>query len=488
VSGQAAIDGHRRADLVRARWFARDSSAWTVGYLRRVAVADGACALAAGLLAFEIRFDVHGHTPPLYLAFTGALPILWCLAVALAGGYDARFIGVGSDEFRRVLNAGVALVAGIALISYATKSDIARGYVVVALPCVVLFNLVARQCLRKRLHRLRAHGACMRRVVAVGHARAVADLIVELRRETYHGLSVVAACLAGNSVLSEIAGVPVAGGLGGIGPAVRHFDADTVAVLACPEMNGMRLRELAWELEKTDTHMWVAPVLLDVAGPRTTIRPVAGLPLLHVDHPELAGSRRMLKAVFDWITALSVLVLLAPFLLAVTVAIRIIDGGPVLFRQVRVGKHGRPFKVYKFRTMAADAEVQQAALAERNQASGVLFKIRDDPRITRTGGRLRRYSIDELPQLVNVLKGEMSLVGPRPALPAEAARYGYYVKRRLVVKPGMTGLWQVKGRSDLSWEESVRLDIRYVESWSFMLDLQILWKTWSAVFRGSGAY
>ncbi len=328
----------------------------------------------------------------------------------------------------------------------------------------------------------------MLRTVAVGHASAIADLVTELRRDSYHGLAVVAACLADADGTDDLAGVPVSGGLDDVAAAVRNSWADTVAVLACPEMDGAPLRALAWELEKTDTDLCVAPALMDVAGPRTTIRPVAGLPLLHVDHPELAGAKQVVKGVFDRVIATAALVLLAPLLIAITIAIRLDDGGPSLFRQTRVGKDGRQFTVLKFRTMVADAEEQKALLMAQNELDGVLFKIRRDPRVTRTGLWLRRWSLDELPQLLNVLIGEMSLVGPRPALPEEAARYATHVQRRLVVTPGLTGLWQVNGRSDLSWDESVRLDLRYVENWSLALDLQILWKTASAVRRGSGAY
>jgi exopolysaccharide biosynthesis polyprenyl glycosylphosphotransferase len=253
-------------------------------------------------------------------------------------------------------------------------------------------------------------------------------------------------------------------------------------------MSGVRLRELAWELEKTGTDLCVAPALLDVAGPRTTIRPVAGLPLLHMDHPEFTGTKQVIKDAFDKIVGLSALALTAPVFLFVTLIIRLDDGGPAFFRQTRVGRDGRDFTVYKFRTMVMDAEKLKTELTASNDHDGVLFKMRKDPRITKVGSWLRRWSLDELPQLVNVVRGDMSLVGPRPALPDEAARYGDYVRRRLVVKPGLTGLWQVNGRSDLSWEESVRLDLRYVENWSLVLDLQILWKTLSAVWRGSGAY
>jgi len=283
-------------------------------------------------------------------------------------------------------------------------------------------------------------------------------------------------------------GVPVAGGLYGVAAAVSRFGADTVAVLACPEMDGGRLRELAWELEKSDTDLFVAPALLDVAGPRTTIRPVAGLPLLHVEHPELAGAKQVIKSVFDKTCAAFALLVLAPLFAVIAISIRLADHGPVFFRQTRIGKDGRGFTFYKFRTMVPDAEQRKSQLVAHNEADGVLFKIRRDPRVTRPGAWLRRSSLDELPQLINVLMGDMSLVGPRPALPEEVACYGGHMRRRLVVKPGLTGLWQVSGRSDLSHAEAERLDLYYVENWSLALDLQVLWKTGSAVIRGSGAY
>lgn len=461
------------------------------GYQRRTLTADCACALLAGLLAFKLRFDDRLHPPAAYLVLSLSLPLLWVASVALAGGYDSRFVGVGGDEFRKVVNAGVCLTAAVAVLSYATKADIARGYVVIALPCTTLFDLLARYALRKRLHKLRSRGSCLRRVVVVGHASVVANLANELRRGTYHGLSVVAACLArppGTAARAKIVGIPTVVGLGSVVEVVQRFQADTVAVLACPEMSGVRLRELAWELEKTDTDLCVAPALLDIAGPRTTIRPVAGLPLLHVDHPELVGTRRLIKAAFDRGIAAAALMILGPLIVLVALAIRIADGGPALFRQTRVGKDGKLFMLYKFRTMTLDAEERKVQLVESNEHDGLLFKIRLDPRITRLGRWLRRWSIDELPQLINVLLGEMSLVGPRPALPDEVAKYGSHVRRRLAVKPGITGLWQISGRSMLSWEESIRLDVRYVENWSLVLDLQIVWKTCSAVLSGYGAY
>jgi exopolysaccharide biosynthesis polyprenyl glycosylphosphotransferase len=464
-------------------------TSWTAAYRWQASIVDAWCAIGAGLLAFEVRFGgASGQSvlPYLWLAMT--MPVLWLPALGLAGAYDTKFIGVGPDEFRRVLNTGICLTALIAVVAYATKIDVARGYILIALPAVTAFDLVARYALRKRLHRVRSKGACMRKVVAVGHADVISELAAALRRDAYHGLDVVAACVLGPDCPETVDGIPVIGGLGNVPAVVDRMGADTVAVLACPEMSGARLRDLAWQLEKTGTDLCVAPALLDVAGPRTTIRPTAGLPLLHLDHPELTGARRLIKSGFDRTAAAFALAILLPMMAAIALAIRLSDGGPALFRQIRVGKDGDQFTVYKFRTMVVDAEQLKAGLQTQSDGNGVLFKMRKDPRITPLGGWLRRYSLDELPQLINVLMGAMSLVGPRPALPAEASAYADHVRRRLAVKPGITGLWQVNGRSDLSWDEAVRLDVGYVENWSLVLDLQILWKTGSAVARGHGAY
>ncbi len=464
----------------------RRLSDWTRDYLRNVALVDFGCAVFGVFVAAQIRFgsEVTGT----YLALSLALPVLWIAALWLAGAYDVRFIGTGSDEFRKVLNAGVSLTAAVAIFSYAINLQLSRGYVVIALPGVTLLDVGARFAMRKRLHRQRMTGKCVHSVVAVGHELAVADLVTELGRDRYHGLMVVGACVARLGECDEVAGVPVYGGLDDITAAVKAFGADTVAVLACPEMDGIRLRGLAWELEKTGTDLCVSPALLDVAGPRTTIRPTAGLTLLHVDHPQLSGFRLVLKGLFDRSAAAAALIMLAPVMGILATAVWLQDRGPALFTQIRVGKDGHKFRLYKFRTMVVDAEKRRTQLLASNDSDGVLFKLRRDPRVTGIGAHLRRWSVDELPQLYNVFLGHMSLVGPRPALPDEAEKYAEHVRRRLVVKPGLTGLWQVNGRSDLSWEESVRLDLRYVENWSFALDLQILWKTISVLMKGSGAY
>lgn len=248
------------------------------------------------------------------------------------------------------------------------------------------------------------------------------------------------------------------------------------------------MQRLAWELEDTPAEMVVAPVLMEVAGPRLHVSSVLGMPLLRVSAPVFNGARRIIKSLADWVSAFLLLVLLAPALLVIAAAVKVTDGGPVIYRQRRIGRNGTTFTMLKFRSMVVDADAQLSRLRAANEADGPLFKLRRDPRVTRIGAVLRRYSLDELPQLLNVLTGRMSLVGPRPPLPEESDAYDSEVRRRLLVKPGLTGLWQVSGRSDLSWAESVRLDLRYVENWSLALDAVILWKTVRAVLKKQGAY
>ncbi|MUN37180.1 sugar transferase [Actinomadura litoris] len=461
---------------------------WVSDHVRLAITLDFCCALAAGVSGFVFRFGDDAVAPRPDAALAATLPFIWVCWVAATRAYEARFFGAGTEEYRRIFDAGISLTAAVAVLSYATKAEVARGFVVFTLPVVTLLSLLGRYRLRKHLHGRRAKGECLRRAVAVGHRQAVAELVREFGRARHHGMQIVAVCLPEDGGPARVGGVPVEGGMDEVAEVVRRCHADTVAVLACPELAGVELRRLAWRLEKTDTELLVASALLDIAGPRTSIRPVAGLPLLHVEHPELTGTRRVLKALFDRTAAAVALVLLSPLWALTALLIRLDDPGPAFFSQVRVGLGGRAFRMLKFRTMVVDAERRRRELTDPDPARGVLFKLRDDPRVTRLGSRLRRWSIDELPQLVNVVRGEMSLVGPRPPLPDEVDRYGEDVFRRLAVKPGMTGLWQVSGRSDLSWEESVRLDVRYIENWSLFLDVQILWKTLAAVTRGSGAY
>jgi exopolysaccharide biosynthesis polyprenyl glycosylphosphotransferase len=442
--------------------------------------------------AYVVRWadEVGGSPRWEYVAMSGVLPVLWLGAVAASRAYEARFLAIGADEFRRVLTAGMTVIALTGTASWAIKAQVARGYVIVALPMATLLTLLGRYGVRKVVHARRRQGFFMSDVLLIGHGRSAAELVRKLRREVHHGMCIVGACVPDGAACDDLTrlGVPVEGTFADVDQALVRTGADTVAVLACPEMGGAELRKLAWNLARTGVDLVVAPALLDVAGPRIAIRPVCGLPLLHVDEPHLSGARRVAKALLDRSLAVLALVLLSPVLLGIALAIRLTSRGPVIFKQTRVGLEGRPFTMWKFRTMARDAEQQRLTLDSHNQhKTGHLFKISTDPRITPVGRWLRRASLDELPQLVNVVVGQMSLVGPRP-LPASDKPYHGEAQRRLYVKPGLTGLWQISGRSDLGWDDSVRLDLRYVEQWSLALDAMIIWKTLFAVVKGNGAY
>ncbi|WP_434744096.1 sugar transferase [Micromonospora sp. SH-82] len=463
-------------------------------YVQSLVVLDTVIVALAVLAGYLTRFGdaaPRGSEIPYVLVAPG-LVLAWLVSLKAMRCYDDRVLGYGADEYRRVGVAGMRLAAGVAILGYIFDVGVSRGFLAFSFAFGLVGLEVARFAARKRLHRARIRGAgWSRRVLVVGDTAHVLELVHTLRREPYAGYHVVGACIP-DALLAPVAqrlgDVPVVGSFRGIPEAATAIGADTVAVTASGELTATRLRRLGWQLEGTGVDLVVAPALTDVAGPRIHTRPVAGLPLIHVEAPEFRGARKLVKGFVDRAAASVALLLFSPLLLGIALAIKIDSRGPVLFRQVRVGQGGEEFGVYKFRTMVVNADELLAELAARNETDGLLFKMRDDPRVTRIGRLLRKWSLDELPQLVNVLFGQMSLVGPRPPLPAEVARYDGDVARRLLVKPGMTGLWQVSGRSDLSWEDGIRLDLYYVENWSLAADLTILWKTVGAVVHGRGAY
>jgi exopolysaccharide biosynthesis polyprenyl glycosylphosphotransferase len=454
-----------------------------------VAVASdlvAALASVAGAQAIGLEGHLQPTRPALVLFALG-----WVLAVFLTHGYEHGALGAGNEEFRSLPHAGLIVMAVIAFASYAFALEAARGLVVVAVPAAVVIAAFGRYGIRRAVHHQRARGRCMRTVVAVGRERAVLELVRQLRRERHCGMEVRAACVPDPELADALReeGIAVMGDLTQVRETVQALGADAVAVTSSSDTAPAYLRRLSWDLEGSGVELLVAPGLMEVAGPRMHMRPFIGLPLLHVDEPAFTGFKRMVKGALDRFGAGVAICLLAPVLALIAAAIRLDSPGPVLFRQVRIGQGGREFTMLKFRTMVVDAEERRAELLGQNQnADGLLFKIADDPRVTRSGRLLRRFSLDEIPQLFNVLGGRMSLVGPRPPLPAEVALYDDSVRRRLLVKPGLTGLWQVSGRSDLTWDESVRLDLRYVENWSLLLDVLIVWKTVFAVVRARGAY
>jgi exopolysaccharide biosynthesis polyprenyl glycosylphosphotransferase len=460
--------------------------AWVARYSLALVVFEVVAAAVAGAAVLATHPGV-GPTTALFWASVALL--VWPMLLQATGAHSAWVFGTGSDEYRAVGTAGFVLLAAAGFLSYAADLALSRALVVVAVPALTLATLLGRFAARCALRRLRVRGHCTKRVVLVGRGAAVLELAHRLRRERFAGMDVVAACVTPDdrARVGEATGVPV-GGLEDVVDLAGRLGADTIAVTSASETAAQYLRRLSWQLEGTGMELLVAPGLMEVAGPRLHIRPLEGLPLLSVEQPRFEGWQRVIKGGLDRVVAALALIVLAPVLLGIALAVKLTSPGPMLYRQERVGVNGQAFTMLKFRSMVIDADQQVEALRAENISDGLLFKMRVDPRVTPVGRVLRRLSLDELPQLINVLGGSMSLVGPRPPLPGEVARYDTSVSRRLLVKPGLTGLWQISGRSDLPWEEAVRLDLRYVENWSLAMDLLILWKTASAVLHSRGAY
>ncbi len=483
-----ASQGHRRPLVGLAGWERR----YRLSLLAVDAVAVGLAGVVAQLVRFgspSSPVNLATTSVPYWLVAALMVPV-WLTVMAVGGGYEPRILGVGSEEFRRVFNAAVRFLALVVLLFYLLNVDLARGFVAAFVPLATVLTLLGRYGARRWLHARRYRGRAMHRVLVVGTIEAATDLTRHFQRVPYAGFQVVAACVPGGVAGLQVGDseLPVGGEPEEALDALAASEADVLAVAGDSALPPGALKTLAWGLEGTGVDLIVAPSVTDVAGPRISIRPVAGIPLLHVEEPQLSGGARLFKECFDRTAAALGLLVLSPVLLLIGVLVRRTSPGPALFCQERVGRDGKIFTIHKFRTMVDTAEAELDNLVHLNEHDGVLFKVRKDPRCTAVGRWLRRFSLDELPQLWHVVTGHMSLVGPRPPLPSEVERYGTDVLRRLLVKPGLTGLWQVSGRADLPWEETVRLDLYYVDNWSPALDFLILWKTLNAVLRGRGAY
>lgn len=465
--------------------------AWERHY-RYAVIASDLLANALGLLVSGTALGTQvGADNRWRLTVSAVITVLtMCGALVASKAWRYDVLSQGSEEFRQLGKSLLAADVVLALVSLAIDDGAGRAWVFLVLPMITVLAIVQRYVLRRYLYRRRRVGQCLLPVLAAGSAENVYDLIQRARKAPHLGWRVDAVCTvdgrAGTG--NRIAGVPVVGSLAEVGEHVRRGGYRIVGITADSYWTPSRLQRLAWDLESGNAEMIVAPALMDVAGGRMSFSTLLGTPMLRIPPPALTGTRRAVKAIFDRVAASVLLVALAPLLLVIGAVIKLNSQGPALYRQERVGKNGKPFTMFKFRTMVGTAEAARIRTRLATETSGPLFKLREDPRITKVGIWLRRYSLDELPQLWNVITGAMSLVGPRPPLPQETTTYGLDVRRRLLIKPGMTGLWQVSGRSDLSWDESVRLDLRYVEDWSLALDVVILWKTIHAVLSGEGAY
>lgn len=474
---------------------------WSTRYRYTLWCSDAAVVGAAVLIAYFLRFGTEPqnvaimHQTLPYAMVTAAIGAIWMGCLRVTGSRDPRVFGAGADEYSRVARASFWLFGGLAICEVLLRPGIARGFEVIALPLGTLGLLVTRWGWRHRLTARRLRGEALERLLLVGSVESSAALAERLSATPALGYAVVGLCAAPERALGHVEidpvnhpGVPIVGDWDSVGDAVQTTGATTVAVTAASMLGPDMMQSLCWELDEIDVRLFVAPGLVDVSGPRVLMRPMAGLPLLHISRPQYKGAVRLWKCLSDKAGAAVLLVVLSPVLLAVAAAIKLDSRGPIFYRAVRVGYHNEPFRMWKFRSMVVDADARRAALAGSDDGNGILFKMKDDPRVTHVGKWIRRFSLDEIPQLLNVLAGDMSIVGPRPPLTEEVATYDGRVSRRMLVRPGMTGLWQVSGRSDLTWEESVRLDLYYVENWSLMQDLVILWRTARAVLSKNGAY
>ncbi len=413
-------------------------------------------------------------------------PIFFVALTAAFRGYELRSLGDGPAEFQAVARAGAIGAMVLMGVSYATQVVVPRSLVFGGVPVAVLAVMLVRYGHRRFLHHARAGGDAMKRTLVVGDAVDVARVSRELMAAPYFGYHVAGVCVPSVDRAQDVEGIPVVGAIADV-PQVAMDRAIDVVVVAGPSLSGKAIRRLSWALDRVGAQLVVVPDLVEVTGPRLTVRPAAGLSLLEV---EVGVPRRRLitKALMDRVAGSALLLLAAPVVAIAALAVRLTSPGPAFYRQTRVGVDGATFTMFKLRSMYVDADARKASLVAQNEGAGVLFKMKRDPRVTPVGRFLRRYSIDELPQFLNVVRGDMSLVGPRPPLGEEVARYEDAAHRRLRVKPGLTGLWQVSGRSDLTWDEAMRLDLRYVDNWSVSMDTLILWKTARAVFGSAGAY
>lgn len=461
-------------------------------------LADLLVLLIAGTGAYLIRQSVLDPASDLggtVLDASVAIAAGWLAAIVLLNGYDRRLLAAGPELFRNVLYASVAAFGIIGAVVYLLDLELSRAFFLAFFLLGPPLLVVDRLVLRRALNSARARGHLRKAVIAVGPVEHADEIARTIHRESWLGMDIVGVVVpAFQRAITETTsrtGIPVIGTESELLRLAEEVDPDILLFTAGASASAEEFRRTAWALEDRDTQVIVVPALTEISAERVRMRPVAGLPLVHMDLPRHRRAVTWGKRTFDILGSAAALVLLSPVLAVIALTVKLDDRGPVIFRQQRVGHDGRPFEFLKFRTMVTDAEAMQVEMAERriqDRGNAVLFKMRDDPRITRPGRFLRRYSLDELPQLWNVLRGDMSLVGPRPALPREVAVYTADAHRRHVVRPGITGLWQVSGRSDLSWEETMRLDLYYVDNWSFAQDLLILIRTVRAVMSSAGAY
>ena len=402
----------------------------------------------------------------------------WLFFLWFNGSRDTNILGFGADEYKRLTNATLLSFTFIAFISYIFKLEISRGFVLLVFPFGLLILFIVRRILRRRLLRARNQGRYLSRVLLL-HSGISDPVEARLALAQHAGFSIVHKIVTAENIKFEIKDI--------VSNALSN-NCDQIMVGQSAVISAAELRKLGWALEATNIDLIVAPAVTEIAGPRLKVSNVEGLPLLHLEQPDFSGASRITKRLLDLGLSIVAIIVISPFLIVIALVIKFYDRGSVLYFQKRIGQNNKEFTVYKFRTMYEGSHEQRAKIMAETNKDPRLAKDPQDPRVTKPGLFLRRWSIDEIPQILNVIKGEMSLVGPRPPLAEEVNKYEKSETRRLLVKPGLTGLWQVSGRSELDWEDAVRLDLYYVENWSLTLDILIIIRTAAAVWRGEGAY
>lgn len=492
------------ADLPREKGATRSLPHWQIIYSRIVKVSDllvvTLSIFAAQLLwlpwdsVLVLEPAAESDRIP-YAAVSAFIVLLWMLTLIFSRAYDTHVLALGDEEYSRVVRASGVTFMLVSAIAYWSKTELARGYVLIAIPVGMVLLVFCRWLSRRWLSSQWRKKRMRTSVVIIGEGVALETILRHLIKSPGTPYKVVGICDTddpsrplekGSAFDQDFLMLPYADD---ISEQLREMDAETLVIVPGPLSSPERIRQIGWLLDQSSQKMLLAPGLTDVAGPRIAIRPAAGMPLMQIDPAGPSRLSRLTKRTFDFLVSLTVTILLSPIILITALTIKLTDKGPVFYKQERIGFLGKPFLIWKFRSMRTNSDQLEAELiAQRDAGNEVLFKMKDDPRITPIGKFIRRFSIDELPQLFNVIGGSMSLIGPRPPLPREVKQYEDEVYRKFLVKPGITGLWQVSGRSNLSWDESVRMDLYYVENWSFIGDLRILWRTAKAVVDGDGAY
>ena len=463
---------------------------WERQFRARIRVSDATVITTAAAVPLVLQASAGGNPMDASLQ-VALLCTVWYLLLGGLRSRDAALHRGSATEFRAVAHATGLAFGIVAITDVVFNWQATRLLLLIGLPLGLTALLATRWVWRRWLQHQRGLGRFTSQTLVVGDREDVEYVIRSLGTAGTTGLNVVGTTLLDGGPRELIVGdgaYPVIGSIASVGTVARDVGADTIIVASRPQGDPDFIKRLSWQLEGTAAELVLSSQLADVAGPRLSFEPLDGLPLIRMQIPTYQGGQHALKRALDILIATAALIPIALIFPVLALLIKLDSPGTVFFFQERVGRDGKLFKMVKFRSMSVDAEQRLVALKEHNEGAGVLFKMKADPRVTRVGRVLRKLSLDELPQFWNVLAGDMSVVGPRPPLPSEVTAYDGTVFRRLYINPGITGLWQISGRSDLSWDESVRLDLRYVENWSVMNDLQIMWRTARVMIQSKGAY